>query len=109
MSIAISAPKTLPPAQRLVLHNVTWDEYELFCRALNEQHVRSAYAEGSLELMSPLHVHELYKELLGRFLVFLAFELNIPIKSGGSTTFRRRDLEKGLEPDTWQESDRSHR
>jgi Uma2 family endonuclease len=26
-------------------------------------------------------------------------ELDVPIKSGGSTTFKRRDLEKGIEPD----------
>src|SRR5262249_8953494 len=37
--------------------------------------------------------------LIGALIDILAIELNIPIVHLGSTTFRRKDLRKGLEPD----------
>jgi Uma2 family endonuclease len=57
------------------------------------------YDRGNLELMSPSYRHERYKRLIGRFIDILAEEYNIPIIGGGSTTFKRQDLERGLEPD----------
>ena len=49
--------------------------------------------------MSPSYEHEAYGALLGRMIEILTEELNIPIKAGKSTTFRRLDLDRGLEPD----------
>jgi len=49
--------------------------------------------------MSPLHEHESDVEMLGRFVVVLTEELGLPIKAGRSTTFRRRRMRRGLEPD----------
>ena len=49
--------------------------------------------------MSPLPEHEEPKRLIGRLIEMLSFELNMPVKSLGSTTFRRKDKDKGLEPD----------
>jgi Uma2 family endonuclease len=43
--------------------------------------------------------HERYKHLLRRLLETVGEELNVPIEGLGSTTFRRRDLARGLEPD----------
>ena len=39
------------------------------------------------------------KKLLGRLIETLSFELDVDIRSGGSTTFKREDLDRGLEPD----------
>src|SRR5262249_25075881 len=41
----------------------------------------------------------MYKIRIGHLLVGLALELNIEIIGGGSMTFRRQDLERGLEAD----------
>jgi Uma2 family endonuclease len=49
--------------------------------------------------MAPSYRHENYAGALGRFVMVLCEELDISVKSGGSTTFRRDDLERGLEPD----------
>lgn len=49
--------------------------------------------------MSPLPEHEDAKTLLGRMIEMLTFELDLPVKSLGSTTFHSRDKAKGLEPD----------
>jgi len=49
--------------------------------------------------MSPLPEHERPKKIIGRMVEMLAFELNRPMVCFGSTTFRRKDKAKGLEPD----------
>lgn len=47
----------------------------------------------------PLEEHEFYSELIGRFIYFLVSELGQKIKSLGSTTLDREDLDRGAEPD----------
>jgi len=60
---------------------------------------RLTYDRGKLEIRSPLFEHEIDADLLGRFVVVLTEELGLPIKAGRSTTFRRRRIRRGLEPD----------
>jgi Uma2 family endonuclease len=87
------------PAQHFVLHFIPWDGYEAIIEALDGQHVRTAYDRGSLEFMSPQPIHEIYKTLLDRFFFVIGFEADVPMKAFGSTTFRRRARQRGLEPD----------
>jgi Uma2 family endonuclease len=94
MSIA-QAPST----QRLLLHNVSWQEYEIFLKVLGDRPIRVTYDRGNLELMAPPYVHERLKWVIGQLIVILALELNLRFAGGGSTTFRREDVERGLEPD----------
>jgi Uma2 family endonuclease len=49
--------------------------------------------------MPPLRLHEKCKKLIGQMIEVLRLELRIPMESAGSTTFRRKRLAKGLEPD----------
>ena len=49
--------------------------------------------------MSPLSEHERLKKFIARLLEMLTFVLDINMSSGGSTTFRRKEKLKGLEPD----------
>ncbi|MBI3269716.1 MAG: Uma2 family endonuclease [Planctomycetes bacterium] len=83
----------------VVLHDVSWRLYESLLREVGDRPVRLTYDRGELEIMSPSPTHEQTKKFLGRFIEILTLELDIPILSGGSTTFRRRDLKRGLEPD----------
>jgi Uma2 family endonuclease len=50
-------------------------------------------------MMSPLPEHEHVKSLVHDLVRMLTLELEIPMKCLGSTTFRRQDKLKGLEPD----------
>lgn len=50
-------------------------------------------------LLSPLPIHEKWKQLIGRLIEVLAEERNIPISAYGSTTWQRQDLARGLEAD----------
>ncbi len=43
--------------------------------------------------------HETSGDFLGRLVVVLTEELILPIRGGGSTTFRKKKKQKGLEPD----------
>ena len=100
MNILLKPPPVrLEPAQRFVLHGVSWEEYGKFLEAIGENHVRVTYDRGSLELMSPLPVHERYKHCFSLFFTVLTLETGVSVTGLGSTTFRRRDAERGLEPD----------
>ncbi len=84
--------------QRFVFDNASWALYQSLLTGSGDR-VRLTYDRGKLELMSPSFEHETAGAVLGRLIGVLAEELNQPIKAGKSTTFRREDLDRGLEPD----------
>src|SRR5438105_4906220 len=91
---------TVPATRHLVLAGVDWHTYTRLLHVFAERpSVRLTYDRGDLEIMSPLPEHESDADMLGRFVVVLTEELGLPIKAGRSTTFRRRGLRRGLEPD----------
>src|SRR5437016_14392632 len=82
-----------------MLTNVSRNLLQFFRNELADRGVLLTYDRGNLELMAPSFRHESLSAILGRFIEILTMELNIPIRSGKSTTFSREDLERGLEPD----------
>ena len=82
-----------------MLTGVSWELYEQLLEVVGDRPIRLTYDEGDLEIMPPLRLNEKSKKLIGRMIEILTLELRIPMESGGSTTFRRRRLAKGLEPD----------
>jgi Uma2 family endonuclease len=96
MSITIE-PETWSPY--VVINNANWSLYQQLLRVVGEQNLRLTFDEGVLEIMSPLPEHERVKKVFARLLETMSLELNIPISSYGSTTFKRKSLQKGLEPD----------
>ena len=99
------APVTRSPRERLldqqhiVLDNVSWSFYGRVLEELGNRPIRVTYSHGKIEIMPPLPEHELPKKSIGRLIEALAIELRIPMTAYGSTTFRRRDKQTGLEPD----------
>src|SRR5262245_53805422 len=85
----------------VVLDGVSWETYESFLRDLEDsgQHKRVTYDRGRMVIVSPLPKHEKWKSLLGRFVEAIADERGIPISTYGSTTWKRKDRKRGLEPD----------
>jgi Uma2 family endonuclease len=90
---------TREPRQRFVLGGVTWQGYDLMLQVIGNRRIRCTYDRGSLELMSPLPLHEYFKHWFCQLFGVLAMELDVPLWACGSTTFRRQDLDRGLEPD----------
>lgn len=92
-------PDLLAPQQQITLTEISWQGYETILNLLGDRPVRVTYSQGVLELMILSYAHERYKKLLARLVEALTEELNIPMEAGGSTTFKRQTLERGLEPD----------
>lgn len=85
--------------QHIVLDDISWETYEQILSDLQDRPIRLTYDNGSLEMMAPLFDHEKWKTRYGRLIEAMCEELDLDVEPGGSTTFRREDLKKGLEPD----------
>ena len=77
----------------------SWNEYSKFLDAVGDRPIRVTYDRGSLEIMSPSNEHERIKSWLRTLVGGLLAARGLDYIPGGSTTFRREDLERGLEPD----------
>jgi Uma2 family endonuclease len=86
--------------QRVILHDIGWDEYEAVLAMRGESAgVRISYLEGTLELMSPSRDHERLKTKLARIVEAYCEELGLELEGYGSWTLKRREKERGAEPD----------
>lgn len=88
------------PGQRVLLRNISWGEFEQILDELgNSRASRLAYYKGILEIIVPLAEHERGKEIIGDLIKILLEEQAIEFAPLGSTTFKRRDMASGVEPD----------
>ena len=86
--------------QRLLLYGVSWQEYGRTLRAFAERpSLRVTYDRGVLELMTLSLERESIVRFFSLLILALTLELGLPLKGGGSTTFRKRGRRRGLEPD----------
>ncbi len=91
---------TVPPGQRLLIHNLEWAEFESLLEELGEHRAsRIAYNHGTLEIRMPTPEQEVDKELLGDVVKILLDELEIDCECFGSTTFKSKNMKSGIEPD----------
>jgi Uma2 family endonuclease len=87
-------------ADRVVLHNISWQQFENLLVDLGESRAaRVAYDDGTLEIMTPFPEHEYYKETLGDAIKEIAEVLDQDYESLGSTTWKREIKKAGVEPD----------
>ena len=85
---------------RVVLQNISWQSYQSLIRDFaQEPAIRLTYDHGTLEIRMLLDPHETFKKLIGRLIEAATEELDLEIRSLGSRTCDREDLESGLEPD----------
>ena len=90
----------LPPDTRVVIADVTWNDYARLVDAVAEgENCRVAYDGKDVELMNVGPVHDSYSEILGLFVNLIAEELQIDLRGARSTTWSRRKLKRGIEAD----------
>jgi Uma2 family endonuclease len=90
----------VPPGQRLLVREVDWQEFEAILTELGEHRAtRIAYSQGTLEIRMPLPKHERAKSFIGDAVKILLDELAIDCECFGSTTFKRSEMNYGIEPD----------
>ncbi len=88
------------PGERIILEDVSWQLFEAILNELGEHRgSRVAYSQGTLEIMAPLPEHERAKVIIGDLVKVLLDELDRNWECLGSTTFKRKDLSAGIEPD----------
>ncbi len=85
----------------VVLPNVSWETYEKLLEDLASCSVpHLTYDRGRLEIMSPTHSHERFNRTLNLVVEIVAAELDVRLDVLGSSTFKRKDLKRGFEPDS---------
>ena len=91
----------LPAGAKLELLNIDWDEYEHLLTQMESFHPghRLSYDRGRLIIVSPSLEHERAKEFVSRLVAELAEEAGLTFEPAGATTFKRKLLKKGVEPD----------
>ncbi|MBD2330014.1 Uma2 family endonuclease [Alkalinema sp. FACHB-956] len=89
-----------PVASSVVLSGISWETYQALVRELESQpSKRLTYDNGTLEIFMPLPPHESYSAWSNRFIQIVTEELEVEIRSLGSSTWTRQDLAKGIEAD----------
>jgi Uma2 family endonuclease len=102
MVAAVSVPIDVPLPQeesRVLLPNVPWATYVVLRDTVPGAGIRMTYLKGWLEIMSPSREHEVNKKQIARLVELFCLERDIPLYGYGSTTFRKEEAERGLEPD----------
>ena len=89
----------LQPGVPICLRGLQWNDYLALSDIIGDRRLLTSFSDGEMEILMPSTEHEIWLMLLGRLIEVLASEAKIPCKSHGTSTFRREDLEKGLEPD----------
>jgi len=85
--------------QHLVLSDISWRFYGELLNEVGNRSLRVTFYKGRMEIMPPLSTHEIWKKAIGQMIALVCIELDIPLRSLGSTTFRREDRAVALEPD----------
>jgi Uma2 family endonuclease len=90
----------LEKTQSVVLHNISWSAYKQITDSLqDETPAHFTFDRGKLEITVLSLRHENLKKILAMLFERLSELLEIEIFAAGSTTFQRKDLERGFEPD----------
>jgi Uma2 family endonuclease len=99
---SIAPIKSLPPVgeQRVVFRDITWQRYQQLLAIFGDRRTaRITFDRGVLEITMPLEEHEFSGRLIERLIIILVVELGLTVKTMGSTTLDRADLDRGAEPD----------
>lgn len=102
LSARSAALTPTPPVgeKRVTLHGLTWSAYQQILQVLPPSRAaRLTYDRGVLEITMPLEEHEFSLRLIELFLRVLVLEMGLKMKTMGSTTIEREDLDRGSEPD----------
>ncbi len=97
-----TSPTISRPAgeKRVTFHHLNWQAYQQILQALgNNRSARLTYDRGILEITMPLEDHEYAVRLIELFIRILVVELGLKMKTMGSTTLEREDLDRSPEPD----------
>ena len=86
--------------QRIILHGVSWQQYETLRQTLDDvSGTRITYLKGTLEIMTPSPEHEDSKATIGDLLAVYLRQKQIRFYHRGSPTVKNQEKARGKEPD----------
>ena len=90
----------LAPGSMMSIHNLSWQDFETILTQLGEtRSTRMAYYRGTLEIMSPLALHERPHRIIADIVKAILEVQERDWEDFGSTTLKRPEV-AGVEPDT---------
>ena len=90
----------LTPGSMISIHNLSWQDFEQILAELGEQrNTRITYYRGTLEIMSPLALHERPHRIIAYIVTTILDFQERDWDNFGSTTLKRPQI-AGVEPDT---------
>lgn len=98
-TVVSSQPESFLPESGAVLYSVPWRTYVELRENPDNYHLRMTYDGGTLEIMSPSARHEGYARFIDMLIGIWTEEREIPIRGLRQTTYKKKGLGKGLEPD----------
>ncbi len=99
--LILAAPPPELVSNYVRLQQVSWETYESLLADYDDQAgPRFAYDNGILEIKMLSLSHEEFNRTLALLVEILTEELDMDLRRLGSTTFLRKDLLKGVEPDS---------
>ena len=92
----------LDPGSLMTIRDVTWEQFEAILEEREAAGIRTriAYIKGTLEIILPLLIHERPHRIIGHIVTALLDIQERDWEDFGSTTFRKKAKQAGLEPDT---------
>jgi Uma2 family endonuclease len=96
------ASPTLEPLQGggcIVVPGINWHGYEKILQVFGDRRIHVTYDQGTMEVRMPSQRHEQAAQLFGFFAITVADEMELDYEPLGMTTWKRPDMEKGLEAD----------
>ncbi|MEO1208635.1 MAG: Uma2 family endonuclease [Cyanobacteria bacterium J06638_20] len=86
--------------RRVIFRDLDWQRYQTIRQALGKHSgTRLIYDQGLLEITKSLEEHEFTVRLIESFIRVLVVELGMKLKTMGSTTLDREELDRSAEPD----------
>ncbi|OUL21508.1 Uma2 family endonuclease [Nostoc sp. 106C] len=90
----------LTPGSQIMISNLSWQDFEQILTDLGEKRTtRVTYYRGTLEIMSPLALHERPHRIIAYILTTILDLQGRNWEDFGSTTLKRPEI-AGIEPDT---------
>ncbi|OUL20028.1 hypothetical protein BV378_30755 [Nostoc sp. RF31YmG] len=90
----------LTPGSQIMISNLSWQDFEQILTDLGEKRTtRVTYYRGTLEIMSPLALHERPHRIIAYILTTILDIQGRNWEDFGSTTLKRPEI-AGIEPDT---------
>jgi Uma2 family endonuclease len=89
----------VPREERRVVHDASWDFYDRLSDAIETRSIRMAFDGKDIEIMTLGGGHEGIGGLLRQFIDLVMDGIEVDCIAVGSTTWKRAEIERGIEAD----------